>query len=158
MTMVANLPVSTNTYVGKQTVVSIIISMAFSAAFFLLIFRNAGPVEVWEPDFLALDFLPQSGIASLMAALVPVLQTRTAMARGQLPGNIQSIRSVVVRAFLFALLGLGLAGLVIAMLNVSGATVFPSQTAFAIKVAYSAFLGLFITPWAVRAVLGKDRL
>lgn len=157
MKMIVNLPVSTSAYVRKQTLISMIISMAFSAAFFLLIFRNAGPVEVWEPDFLAFDFLPQSGIASLMAALVPALQTRTAIARGQLPGNVPTIRSVVVRAFAFALLGLGLAGMVIAVLKASGTSVFPWETAFAIKVGYGAFLGLFITPWAVRAALRSDR-
>lgn len=158
MTMIANLPASTSAYVRKQTLISMTISMAFSAAFFWLIFRNAGPVEVWEPDFFALDFLPQSGIASLMAALVPALQTRTTIGRGQLLGNVPTIRSVVVRALAFALLGLGLAGMVIGVLKASDVSVFPWGTAFAIKVAYGAFLGLCVTPWAVRAALGSDRL
>jgi hypothetical protein len=48
-----------------------------------------------------------------------------------------------------------LAGCVIVLLKASGITVFPRSTAFAIKVAYGALLGLIITPPALRAVLPK---
>lgn len=144
-------------YVRKQTTISIVISMAFSAAFFLLIFRTAGPVEIWEPDFLAFDFLPQSVMASLMAALMPALQTRAAMTRGELLGQVPTIKSVVLRAFMFALLGFGLAGIVIAILQVSGIAVLAWGTAFVIKVIYGGLLGIVITPLAVRAVLGSNQ-
>lgn len=143
----------TRAYVRKQTLISIIITMAISAGFFLLIFGTTDPIAVWAPDNLALDFLPQSGAASFMAALMPALQTRAAIAKGRLPGTPSSVRSIVVRAIMLALLGLGMAGIVIVALKLSGVASFAWGPAFAIKVAYGAMLGLVITPPAVRAVL-----
>lgn len=140
-------------YLRKQTLISIVITMAISAGFFLLIFGSTNPIAVWAPHNLALDFLPQSGAASFMAALMPALQTRAAIAKGKLPGTPPSVRSIVVRAIMLALLALGLAGIVIGALQLSGIATFAWGTAFAIKVAYGALLGLVITPPAVRAVL-----
>lgn len=142
-------------YVRKQTITSIVITMAISAGFFMLVFGSTDPIAVWAPDNLALDFLPQSGAAAFMAALVPALQTRAAIAKGKLPGTATSIASIVVRAIMLALLALGLAGVVIVALKLSGIAVFPWGPAFAIKVAYGALLGLIITPLAVRALLPK---
>jgi hypothetical protein len=142
-------------YVAKQTLISVVITMAISAAFFLAVFGGTDPIAVWAPDNLALDFLPQSGAASFMAALVPALQARAAIAKGTLPGTAPTIGSIVFRAIMLALLALGLAGIIIALLKVSGIAQFAWATAFAIKVAYGALLGLIITPPAVRAVLPK---
>lgn len=142
-------------YVRKQTAVSIVITMAISAGFFLVIFGNTDPIAVWAPDNLALDFLPQSGAAAFMAAQVPALQARAAIAKGRLPGTPPTVASIVVRAIMLALLALGLGGVVIGTLKLTGSAVFPWATAFAIKVAYGALLGLIITPLAVRAVLPK---
>ncbi|MDM7928735.1 MAG: hypothetical protein ACT6R2_00505 [Blastomonas fulva] len=140
-------------HVRKQTLISIVITMAISAGFFLAVFGTTDPIAVWAPDNLALDFLPQSGAASFMAALMPALQTRAAIAKGTLPGTPPSVRSIVVRAVLLALLALGLGGVVIFALKLSGVVSFAWGPAFAIKVAYGALLGLIITPPAVRAVL-----
>ncbi|MFN3820541.1 hypothetical protein [Blastomonas sp.] len=142
-------------YVRKQTLISILITMAISAGFFLAVFGQTNPIAVWAPDNLALDFLPQSGAASFMAALMPALQTRAAMTKGKLPGTAPTVRSIVVRAILLALAALGLAAVVIGALTLSGVASFAWGTAFAIKVAYGALLGLLITPPAVRAVLTK---
>jgi hypothetical protein len=143
------------TFVRKQTLVSVVISMAISAVFFVLVFHGIDTVAVWSPDNLALDFLPQSGLASFMAALMPALQARSAIAKGQLPGDLPSVRSIAVRALLLAGMALLLAGAIMALLKISGIAAFPYNTAFAIKVAYGAFLGLIITPPALRAVLPK---
>ncbi|MCO5794862.1 MAG: hypothetical protein HEQ21_18765 [Blastomonas sp.] len=140
-------------YLRKQTIISIVITMAISAGFFLLVFGRTDPIAVWGPDNLALDFLPQSGAASFMAALMPALQTRSAIAKGTLPGTPPSVESIVLRAVMLAVLALALGGGVIGLLTLSGIAVFPWTTAFAIKVAYGALLGLIITPPAVRAVL-----
>ena len=142
-------------YVRKQTLISIVITMAISAGFFLLIFGRTNPIAVWAPHNFALDFLPQSGAAAFMAALMPALQTRAAIVKGTLPGTPPTVRSIVVRAIMLALLALGLAGVVIGVLKLSGIATFAWGTAFAIKVAYGALLGLVITPPAVRAVLTK---
>lgn len=145
----------TAAYVRKQMITSIIISMAVSAAFFLLVFRMTDPIAIGAPDNLALDFLPHTGFASFLAAFIPALQTRAAMARGELPGKAPGVMSVLLRAILFAVIGLGFAGLIIAVLNASAIATFSWSTAFAIKIAYGALLGVIITPPAVRAVLAK---
>jgi len=142
-------------YVRRQTIISIVITMAISAGFFLLVFRGTDPIAVWAPDNLALDFLPQSGAAAFMAALMPALQARRAISSGQPAHPSPTVTPIVIRAVVFTLLALGLAGVVIAGLLKSGIAVFPWATAFAIKVAYGALLGLIITPPAVRAVLTK---
>lgn len=140
-------------HVRKQTLISIVITMAFSAGFFLVVFGRTDPIAVWAPDNLALDFLPQSGAASFMAALMPALQTRAAMAKGILPGTPPNVGSIVLRAVTLAVLALALGGCVIGLLTLIGIAVFPWATAFAIKVTYGALLGLIITPPAVHAVL-----
>jgi membrane-associated PAP2 superfamily phosphatase len=157
MNQAAALNASTTRYVLKKTRVSVFVSMAFSAVFFLLVFRDSGSVEIWAPDYLAFDFLPQSAAASLMAALVPALQTRAAMLRGELPGIAPTTSFEVRRAFLFMLLGLALAGIVISILKVSSVVAFPWGTAFAIKVAYGGLLGAIVTPLAMRALLKSDQ-
>ncbi len=144
---------SADAYLRRQTIISIIVSAVFSAVFFLLIYRNPGPVAVWAPDYLALDFVPQSALASLMAALVPGLQTRSAVARGNLAGTVPTARSIVLRALLCALLGLGVAVIIIAALWISGVVVVPWATAFAIKTAYGGLLGRVVTPRALRPLL-----
>lgn len=141
------------TFVRKQTLISIVISMAISAVFFMLVFRSGNPIAVWAPDNLAFDFLPQSGAAAFMAALMPALQARAAIAKGQLHGTMPTIVSIVTRAIVLAVLALVLAGCVIVLLKFSGVAVFPRSTVLAIKVAYGALLGLIITPPALRAVL-----
>lgn len=142
-------------FVRKQTLISICITIAISTGFFLLVFRLGAPVHVWQPDYLALDFLPQSVIAAFMAGLMPALQTRKAIVRGDIASTAPAVRAIVLRALLCALLGLGLAGLVIGLLKVSGVAVFPWGTAFAIKLAYGGMLGLLVTTLALRAILNK---
>ncbi len=145
----------TRAYVRRQTLISIVITMGISAGFFLLVFGRTDPITVWAQDNLAFDFLPQSGAASFMAALMPALQARAAITKGKLAGTPPRVASIVVRAVMLALLALGLAGIVIALLKFSGIATFAWGTALAIKVAYGALLGLIITPFAVRAVLTK---
>ena len=142
-------------FLRKQTLISVVISMAISAAFFMMVFRSDNPVAVWAPDNLAFDFLPQSGAAGFMAALMPALQARAAIAKEHSYGAAPAITSIVIRALALTVIALILAGCVIVLLKASGITVFPRSTAFAIKVVYGALLGLIITPPALRAVLPK---
>lgn len=142
-------------FVRKQTAISICITMAISTGFFLAVFRMGTPVHVWQPDYLALDFLPQSIIASFMAGLMPALQTRAAILRGDVVATAPATRTIALRALLLALLGLAIAGLVIALLKASGIAVFPWAAAFAIKVGYGGLLGLLVTTLSLRAILNK---
>lgn len=143
------------TFTRNQTIISMIISMALSAAFYILVFGGTDPVTIMAPDNFALDFLPQSVLASFMAALMPALQARSAMTKGKLPGSPPAAGVVFRRAVIFALLALGLAGIAIGLLAISDIASLSRNAAFAVKVAYGALLGLVFTPPALRAVLSK---
>ena len=142
-------------YLRRQTLISVVISMAISAVFFFAVFRNNDPIAIWAPDHLAFDFLPQSVAASFMAALVPALQARAAIAKGIFPGVAPSIASVALRAILLAALSAGLAGCFIALFAAAGLTSLAWSTALAMKIAYGAMLGLVVTPVAVHAILKR---
>jgi hypothetical protein len=139
-------------YVRKQTMVSVFLSMLFSGLMFALAFRNAS-LNLWAPDYLGIDFLPQASGTLLMAALIPSLQARTAVLRGKLPGQPIAVRRIVLRALGFASLGLILGALAIAVLQATGISVFSWTSALAIKLTFGGILGLVATPLAVRAVL-----
>ena len=140
-------------FVRKQTLISVIITMAISAAFFFINFGGIDRITVFKPNNFVVDFLPQAAFASFMAALMPALQTRSAFAHGILPGSARSVTSIVLRAFAYAALGLGLGGLAFASLYYSRIELIPWVGALAIKIAFGALLGFIITPPAVRAVL-----
>lgn len=135
------------------TLVSILVSMAFSAAFFILIFGQKQVLTVWNPDQLALDFVPQTLATAFMAALVPGLQTRAKVAAGGFPGHSDTKLSIFRRAAVLAILSLALAGFGIGLLWLAGITTLSSPSALAMKIAFGGLLGLIVTPVAVRALL-----
>lgn len=144
---------SIQAFVRQQTIISIAVSMAFSAGFFVLIFGGVDPVAVFKPHNLVVDFLPQAAIASFMAAFIPALITRSALIGGRLPGVAPSVLSIALRALAYAALGLGLGALAFAALYHSGIQHMVWYVAFAMKVIFGGLLGAIITPPAVRAVL-----
>jgi hypothetical protein len=126
----------------RHVLTSLGINAALSAGFFLLVFGlSPRPLSWGAPGRLALDFLPQSAIVALMSALVPVLiAVREAAWRPGLPGR----RAIVVRAFAFAIGGLGFGGL-LALLVPAIVPVVAWLPALLAKVAYGGLLGAAIT-------------
>lgn len=145
----------TAAHIRTSTLISVVISMAISAAFFFLVFGMKPLIAVFAPDNLALDFVPQTLAASFMAALVPALQTRAKMVSGNLAGAPPLPRVIVVRAALLAGASLVLAAAATGLLWLGGIATLPWGSALALKIVYGGLLGLIITPIALRAILPR---
>ncbi|PXW79197.1 hypothetical protein C7451_101261 [Blastomonas natatoria] len=142
-------------HIRASTLISVIISMAISAAFFILVFGMKPLIAVFAPDNLALDFVPQTLAAGFMAALMPGLQTRAKMISGNLAGAPPLARAIVVRAGLLAGASLVLAAAVSGLLWLGGVETLPWGSALTLKIGYGGLLGLIITPIALRAILPR---
>lgn len=142
-------------HIRTSTLISIIISMAISAAFFFLVFGRKPLIAVFAPDNLALDFVPQTLAAGFMAALMPGLQTRAKMISGNLAGAPPLARTIVVRAVLLAVASLALAAAVTGLLWLGDIATLPWGSALTLKIVYGGLLGLIITPIALRAILPR---
>jgi hypothetical protein len=145
----------TAAHIRTSTLISVVISMAISAAFFFLVFGMKPLIAVFTPDNLAFDFVPQTLAASFMAALVPALQTRAKMVSGNLAGAPPLPRVIVVRAALLAGASLVLAAAATKLLWLGDIETLPWGSALALKIVYGGLLGLIITPIALRALLPR---
>jgi hypothetical protein len=142
-------------HLRTSTLISVVISMAISAAFFLLVFGQKPVITVFAPDNLAIDFIPQTLAAGFMAALMPALQTRAKMVAGSLVGAPPLPIQIVIRAAWLAGASLLLAAAITALLWLGGIETMPWGSALALKVGYGGLLGLIITPIALRAILPR---
>lgn len=142
-------------HVRTSTLISVIISMAISAAFFLLVFGQRPLITVFAAGGLALDFIPQTLAAGFMAALMPSLQTRAKLLTGRMPGTPPAIAAIVKRALALAVAALALAAIITALLWISKVEAMPWASALALKIGYGGLLGLIITPAALRAILPR---
>jgi len=61
----------------------VIINVLISAGFMFLVFGRAASINLWGPHGLALDFVPQTFMITLMSIVVPTLLTRKRLVRGQ---------------------------------------------------------------------------
>ncbi len=145
----------TTAHIRTSTLISVVISMAISAAFFFLVFGKKPLIAVFAPDNLALDFIPQTLAAGFMAALMPALQTRAKIVSGILAGAPPVAKPIVARAVLLAVASLALAAAVTGLLWLGGIATLPWGSALALKIVYGGLLGLIITPIALRAILPR---
>jgi len=144
-------------YIRRETAISILISMAISAGFFLMLFGVVDPVPVRGLRGYAVDFLPQTFMVGLMGALVPGVLTRKRITNSTIaviatpsfwPG------AVLPRSVLMALLSaLVMGGGAMAILAALGAATVPWTPALAIKVAVGGLVAAIVTPAAIRATL-----
>jgi len=137
-------------FIRREALVGAGINAALSLAFFLALFGAPGrPLAFAAPDRLALDFVPQAGMIALMSALVPVLASRRklAMLTGRPP---RAIGAIVRTALGWALAGVAL-GLVLAGLALlQPLAMLPAWPALALKLAFGAGFGAFVTASAIR--------
>lgn len=133
---------------GKEAAISFVINALLSLAFFLAMFRGEGAMLGF--DQLAIDFLPQSIAVSLMSALVPALVTRGRWMKAGVVA-VPALRSVVLRAALFALGGAVLGGLL--ALASRGGPALPWSAALAMKLLYGGLLGAIITTMMLRRMM-----
>lgn len=146
-------------YIRRETAVSIVINVALSAAFFLAVFGAEGLVPVWGVGGYVFDFGPQGFMIGLMAALVPGMLARKALASGKVvrvAGKSGLPAAVLPRAILCGALGaaVGVAASAL-LLWAGGATQLEWLPALLAKLSFGAVLALIVTPAGLRAELTK---
>lgn len=131
--------------IRREAAISVGINGALSLAFFLAVFGTQPRLLAWAtPDRLALDFVPQSIAVALMSALVPSLIARTRL------GRRVSTRTIILRAFGFAIGGAVLGGLLAWATGAVAQSPVAWGQALAIKLLYGGSLGALITILALK--------
>jgi hypothetical protein len=144
-------------YVRRETMISVVINVALSLVFFLLVFGRADPVPVWGVGKYAFDFIPQSFMIALMSTVVPgilAIQRRKARLVERVEAPSRLPRKLMPRALLVALLavllGAGLVALVLAATRIDTIAWTP---ALVFKLLYGGALAALVTPPTLRAAL-----
>jgi hypothetical protein len=148
---------STNAYIARETLVSVVINTVLSLLFFRLVFASGQPVPVWGVGAFVFEFGPQAFLIALMATLVPGALAGRALRAGRVAAwTGRSILPAALgrRAVLMALVSAGLAVAVAGgVLGAAGLASLPYAQALAVKLAFGAGLAVVVTPLGLRAAL-----
>ena len=146
-------------HIRRQTALSIVINVALSALFFLLIFGRNEVVSVWGLRGYAADFVPQSFMIALMSVLMPGLATEKKRRSGLLeclPRGTRLPDNLPLRALILAALSAVAGGAAaVFLLRLAGFGALDWSTAFVLKLVYGGLLGGAITPVGLRAGLSQ---
>jgi hypothetical protein len=144
-------------YVRRETMISVVINVALSLGFFLLLFGRTDPIPVWGLGKYAFDFVPQSFMIALMSTVVPgilAIRRRRAglVARVESPPRLprKLLQRALLVALLAVLLGAGLAALILSAIGIDTIAWTP---ALAFKLLYGGALAIIVTPPTLRAAL-----
>ncbi len=150
-------PIPTQTYIRRETVISMVINALLSLVFFIGVFHGVNPVPLWGLGNWVFDFVPQSFMIGLMSTLVPGAITVARLKAGAVmrySGTSRLPQSLVIRALVVALFSSAIGTALMAVfVLVSGAHSLPIWPAGAIKIAYGAILAAIVTPPTLRAAL-----
>jgi hypothetical protein len=146
-------------YIAVETAISVAINVGISAAFMFLVFGRSPTIDLWGPHGLALDFVPQTFMITLMSVLVPSLITRRRLksgriarramvGHGRVPRNILS-RAIIIGCALTVLLG----GCAVLLLSASWRGSEPFWHVFPFKLIYGALVAAIATPLGLHATL-----
>ncbi|MBF7015318.1 hypothetical protein QUC32_26785 (plasmid) [Novosphingobium resinovorum] len=151
---------ATETYIRRETRISVAINAAISLLFYVLVFGGRNPVNVWGAGQWVLDFLPQGFMIALMGTLVPgLLAARRLRAGSILPLGKQSPlpRNLALRGLLLALVSAFVCtGVVALTMRCAGPETLPAWAAASIKVALGALLAAIVTPIGLRSTLAQS--
>lgn len=146
-------------YIALETAISIVINMAITIGFFLLVFRG---VQHLTTHALLIDAIPQSFMIALMGTLVPAWLTRQRIHRGALHGKCRPLYSsrvaTVAAILLFTVISAGVGLAIHTAVVVHWApdgTSFRSALLF--KSLYGALLAAAITPISLYHTLSSNR-
>lgn len=137
-------------YIARETAIGSVINFVIGSAFFLAIFRGQAEPQVWGPQGLVLDCLPQGFMIGLMSVIPAMLITRRRADRGLSFAPAPAARGVLpkgvfARGFIVALATMAcLVATAAALAWVTGAQTVPFWPAFALK----ALPGL-LAPWII---------
>lgn len=136
--------------IKRETLVSIVINVVISLAFFWLVFADTDPIPVWGVGNYVFDLIPQTFMITLMSVLVP----GTIVARKLRAGNVGTfpvakplLRNRLVRAIVFAVSAVCITVvLASATLVAFGIDTIPSMPALASKLLIGGALAAIVTP------------
>ncbi len=147
-------------YILVETILSVLINMALSAFFVILVFGHDHLIELWGWHSWAVDLVPQTIMISAMSTIVPTFFTRRRTASGRIsrcttpPFRFPMPRRLFVRAMLLSVLitlFIGGAALLLSMLFWKGPIQF--GTLLALKLAYGAVVAVVSTVLALSIAL-----
>ncbi len=141
------------TYLIKETLISSIMNVLFSVAFFIAMFRNEPQLTLGGASGLTMDFLPQTFFVGLFAALPSSLLTLRRIKTGALTPIARQRwplpDSFPVRIVCLALGSLFLfGGGAVLLLSLSAPMELSFALALVVKAAYSILITIIITPLA----------
>jgi hypothetical protein len=125
------------------------------------VFWGLKRIDLWGPHGLALDFVPQTFMITLMSVLVPTALTRKRLREGRIAGYASTRatrwpRSIWARALLIAAaLTVMLGGAAVWILSASWNGPLPYWRAFPLKLLYGALVALIATPLGLRIALSE---
>ncbi len=144
-------------YIAREMAVSAAINAVISVGFFVAIFGFGASIEIWGLGKFAFDFLPQSLAVAFFASFVPSLLARKAMLAETLASATKpapSVSSLFAKSILIVLAAVILGTAIwAAILWASGTAMIAPIPAFALKIAYGAALGAFVTRRRLQAML-----
>ena len=137
--------------IARETGISIVINMLFSAAFFAAMFGFQRPAEIGGTSGLGADFLPQSFMVALMSSLIPSL-----IVRAKLALVMPTVGQVLVQSLAIATLAavVTLCGAWLLIASAGSVSLAPSA-ALLTKLGFAAALSAIVTPLSLIKLLRK---
>lgn len=149
-------PIASTNFIRRETAVSIVVNVALSLFFFLLIFGVSAPATVGGVGGYIFDFVPQGFMIGLMATLVPAMIAKRALRLGKvspLKGERTHAR-LALRAAAWGLAAAGIGSVIAATtttaLELSKIDWMP---ALAAKLVFGGLVALVVTPPGLRIAL-----
>jgi hypothetical protein len=145
-------------YVRKEAAIAVVINSLFSALFVFLVFGRRAEVALWGADGVALDFVPQTFIITMITVMVATLLTRKRVRSGVIqrrsgaPARLP--QNSFLRALLLALVAtIVFGGVMTGLLALlwSGPHSFIAVLIF--KIAYGAIVAAVMAALSLRAAL-----
>jgi hypothetical protein len=146
-------------YIAVETAISVAINIGISAAFMFLVFGRSPKIDLWGPHGLALDFIPQTFMITLMSVLIPSLITRRRLKSGLIAGRAAVGDSRLPRNILFRAIIIGcgltvlLGGCAVLLLSSSWRGAEPFWRVFPFKLVYGALVAAIATPLGLHVTL-----
>lgn len=144
-------------YIRRETMVGIVVSLVLSPTVYLAGFYGQDPVQLWGAGNWLFDFLPQSFMIALMASLAPGAITLRRIARGSVmtvAGTSMLPRGLVARSLVLAVLSAAIgSGFFAAICLGFGLETLAATPALLVKTIYGGLLAAVVTPLGLRATL-----
>jgi ABC-type spermidine/putrescine transport system permease subunit I len=148
-------------YLLVETLVNLVINAALSLFMAWVVFGRRELVEVAGPGGLALDFMPQTFMVTLMSTLVATLLTRKRVRENKIASlattPLRLPRNIVGRSLLMAVVAtLVLGGIALPLTTALVTEPMAMRSVFLLKMLYGALISVPITLLVLRVALADQ--